>query len=452
MDQANPPNTGVTISIDETLKLRSLCVRFLIWSLKKQSIITSDDISIQMYFEQNLGFLKLNGNAKEYIFSMPHQIPPFYYQHFCFTHDETDYKVACNGILWYTAPLFKNDIPLLKKDLKITNLEIGPPDYADMFYFNGKVSELYIFSNTFTTEELISISKDCSIVEKGIKVFDWAQVQTSDIIIPQSSDIEIEIRNRDYFCLEKDELNLGMLPFWMTAEAANINCRAWSGKVFLPQSSKDLEKMKMLVTNGKEIIRNNTYDKDICKDSVWLPLHKTDGYNKWVDYNDRSKKVDLKIPFSYDGDGQSIQMCAVHKHIGSNIMYDVSCNRPSCVICVWKPNIKFRLRGLCEKSKIENRYLLSTYHLPKRALDVKLWGFVNNAIIYDTKLEEWVIIDYPMKENYKILGIYRPKTLNVAIPKGDGAWDLFDPNCNETRVLKVTSVKLYLYFIIIFNK
>ena len=96
--------------------------------------------------------------------------------------------------------------------------------------------------------------------------------------------------------------------------------------------------------------------------------------------------------------------------------------------------------------------MYTTYHLPKRGLDVKLWGFVNNAIVYDTKLEEWVIIDNPRKENYNILGIYKPKTLNVAIPKGDGAWKLFDPNCNETRILKVTSVKLYHYFILIFNK
>ena len=76
-------------------------------------------------------------------------------------------------------------------------------------------------------------------------------------------------------------------------------------------------------------------------------------------------------------------------------------------------------------------------------LALYLYGFTKNAIVYDTTRKNWVIIDDINKPNdYKIVGIYTPAKSTSSIPKGTGPWRLFDKNCNQTRMLTITSVRL----------
>ena len=76
-------------------------------------------------------------------------------------------------------------------------------------------------------------------------------------------------------------------------------------------------------------------------------------------------------------------------------------------------------------------------------LELYLYGFTKNAIVYDTIRKNWVIIDDINKQNdYKIVGVYTPAKSTSLIPKGTGPWRLFDENCNQTRMLTITSVRL----------
>ena len=76
-------------------------------------------------------------------------------------------------------------------------------------------------------------------------------------------------------------------------------------------------------------------------------------------------------------------------------------------------------------------------------LELYLYGFTKNAIVYDTVNRNWIIIDDVNKhEGYKTVGIYTPKKSTSSIPKGTGPWRLFDKNCNQTKILKTTSVRL----------
>ena len=71
---------------------------------------------------------------------------------------------------------------------------------------------------------------------------------------------------------------------------------------------------------------------------------------------------------------------------------------------------------------------------------LELIGYHKQAIIYDVTLLQWVIVDDPKKSNYNILGVFKPQTISSYIPKGLENWELFDPKCNGTRALKLTTV------------
>ena len=362
VQENNPLNQGAKIIFNGTVqfRIRSLCLRFYVLFMKSQNVFMSNDKQIGLWvnFGDHVGFFLLN--TKWFIFPVPKRPLPFAYNHVCFSHNETHYYVASEGKLWYNSSFPTNDLPLIKMTTKIKEIEFGPgpKPKSNTWHFTGKISEFNMFSNTFTEDELITLTKSCSRVEKGIKVFDWSEILTSDIITPQDVDIPVKVKNKEYFCSRNEEFALAMIPFPMTAEYANTVCKAWGGYIFLPESLEDLQIMKNLIDNGGQLLRNYTYDKDLCKDSVWLPIYKADGFNKWVDYNNRSKKVDLKISFDFDGNGQSLQMCASNKYIGTKTLSDAKCTKRICTICVWKPNVSFQLRGLCEKSDIEYRYLL----------------------------------------------------------------------------------------------
>ena len=351
---------GVEVTIGKTMHLRSFCIRFYSTITRSSRIFTSNkQFALTIKFQSHLGFILLN--EKWHIFSVLNQPPPFSYQHLCFTHNETHYFVACEGMLWFKSQFDLESLPLIKNETRIDKIVFGPGFNPNMFYFNGKVSDLNIFSNYFTEYELINLTKSCSRINKGKKLFDWAEIQKYDFIIPQDLNIEIIEKINDYFCSAKNSLTLGMFPFPMEVERANTVCKAWSGNIFLPESSNDLEQMEYIVTNGGESLKNYTYSKYMCKSTVWLPLYKSEGFDKWVDYNNQSKEVDLRKTFTISNDGLYLQKCAVLDSIGSNIIKDKSCISHYCFFCSWKPYLTFRLRGLCEKSGIDDRYTLTNY-------------------------------------------------------------------------------------------
>ena len=141
-----------------------------------------------MEFKSHLGFILLN--EKWHIFSVLNQPPPFSYQHLCFTHNQTHYFVACEGKLWSKIQFYPDHLKHMKKATNIGEVVFGPGSKSS-WYFNGKVSELNIFSNTFTEYDLLRLTKSCSRVNESKMLFGWSQVQPSDVIIPQELKIKL---------------------------------------------------------------------------------------------------------------------------------------------------------------------------------------------------------------------------------------------------------------------
>ena len=184
---------GAVIEVNKTSVVRTVCVRFLVARTKGAITIfytpSKDNLVMQITFEEKYGFLRING--KWIIFDIPIPTIPYVYQHLCLSHNGRKYSVVSDGILWYTYKLQEADISTITREVDIQKIAFGPLEYPFFrgTFFLGRVSELNIFSNTFSDKELIEITGDCKKISKGDKVLDWSSVKPSDVFIPENVDI-----------------------------------------------------------------------------------------------------------------------------------------------------------------------------------------------------------------------------------------------------------------------
>ena len=184
---------GASIDVNKSSVIRTLCIRFLVARTGGAATIfytpLKDNLVMQITFDEKYGFLRMNG--KWIIFHIPIPTIPYVYQHLCLSHNGKNYSVVSDGVVWYSYKLQEADIEEITKLVDIQNITFGPIGFP-LFkgtYFLGRVSELNIFSNSFTDQELIAITSDCKAISKGDKVLDWSRVKPSDVIIPENVDI-----------------------------------------------------------------------------------------------------------------------------------------------------------------------------------------------------------------------------------------------------------------------
>ena len=222
-DSENPPSTPVLINANNISDAKSFCIRYYVVSVKSQGIFTTPngDFGLIIYTNQNLGFVEIH--KRHYVFPLPKK-KPYEYEHICFSRNVTNYIVANEGTLLYSAKFHKN-FPELQKPLTDTKIMIGPTSYQSPSvekYFMGKISELYLFSNHFTESELIAMTKSCDKITSGKKVFDWSKVTLLDFTMPNGYSIKLEPDSMQDVCSTKQRFQIAVLPFPMTIEGINI--------------------------------------------------------------------------------------------------------------------------------------------------------------------------------------------------------------------------------------
>ena len=357
-------NFGASIEVNKISVVRSICVRFLVTQTEKAQTILytpdKDDLVLQFSFKSKYGFLRIN--RKWIIFRIHVPTIPYVYKHLCISHNETNYSVVSDGILWYTFQLLPSDIPTIVKPVNITQIIFGPAGYSliNGGYFLGSVSELYIFSNSFTNDELISITKSCKRIGKGSKVFDWSKISPSeDIIIPKDdADIRIVKRSVEDICATVKNKQIDLLPFEMNTQTATASCQSLGGTMFFP-TLEDKESL------DKDFNRNDSVLQKLVKKScggagkyVWLPVYKI-GLSHWVDLDNHSRDIG-PIGKQIIINGNDLQNCA---YLNSFSFYygDIPCSSKYCAFCQWDQKKPFTLRGLCEMDTLEDHYLLTNY-------------------------------------------------------------------------------------------
>ena len=174
--------------------------------------------------------------------------------------------------------------------------------------------------------------------------------------VPEGLEIKVKGKSLGKLCSVKNKNKIGIFAFPTTIENGNTICLAWGGSMFMPETIKDLKMMRDIVDQGSEVFKNYTKEVGECRNSVWVPIYKSDDATHWLDFFNRSKLVELIVKM--DSDGKMLQRCALNFPIGAERYEDAKCDKEICTFCVWKNKIPFRLRGLCPVSNIEENYVL----------------------------------------------------------------------------------------------
>ena len=361
VDDENPPQEGATLNVDKTFQIQSFCLRFYVDNLRDQCIFhTKDEKSFALifYFATEYGFVLINGQWL--IFQVPKRITPYRYSHFCFSHNKTHYMVASEGELWFQAEFYDKEIPYVVKDVVVEEFIFGP--YLTTIsnngkYFTGKIAELDIFSNSFSEEELTSITKNCQRIAIGTKVLDWSKIRQSEISIPEDTPIMTEMDEIGEVCSnQKSARETKILPFSVTAKDANLACKSLGAKLFQPKSIDDFDNVRNAVKKGKKEFVD--YLHDFCDDNGWLAIAKSEDYKDWIDYEDPTQV--LNIGYKIKTDGKKVQKCVAMDFFKDKVV-DKACNDKYCFTCVWEKRSVVQLHGLCPRSVIEDHYIIKDH-------------------------------------------------------------------------------------------
>ena len=170
-DSDNPPTMPVEINAKDISNAKSFCVQYYVASVKNQGIFTTpkSNIGMVIFTNQNLGFVHVNGFHLVYPLRNK---KPYEFEHICFSRNDTHYIVASEGSILFSSKFQEEILSDMKKPFDDTNLIIGPISYsstAKIHYFMGKISELYLFSNSFSELELKQMSGSCKKIVDGQK-------------------------------------------------------------------------------------------------------------------------------------------------------------------------------------------------------------------------------------------------------------------------------------------
>ena len=355
------PNTeaaasGARIVLNKSLKIRSFCARINFSRVSGNQLAffsksKSNNFSVLFKHNANYGFIALN-SIRNY-FDILEKPTPFTFQHFCFSHNVTNYLVASEGKIWHSHKFEQSDIETVDALTYIKDLSFGPthnPNDARISPFVGIISELNIFSNTFSETDLIAITGSCKKIEIGDKEFSWSEIYPSDLI-RSNGEIKVEVNNVEDICSVRRTRNLEIIPISSSLEDAIMNCQVLGLDILLPKANQ----FKELNRRAKEDeVMENLVDNS-CKKSFWLPLRKSPDLSGWVDPMNMSKEV--QPGFEVFRDGSERQLCAYY-YMNNGESHDIPCSSKSCAACVQKLRLSFSLKGLCSTSTIDQNYVL----------------------------------------------------------------------------------------------
>ena len=106
-------SSGARIVLNKSLKIRSFCARINFSRVSGNQLAffsksKSNNFSVLFKHNANYGFIALN-SIRNY-FDILEKPTPFTFQHFCFSHNVTNYLVASEGKIWHSHKFEQSDI------------------------------------------------------------------------------------------------------------------------------------------------------------------------------------------------------------------------------------------------------------------------------------------------------------------------------------------------------
>ena len=187
LNPANSPpeqDERTVLSLAENVELSiplTFCLRFNLQgaiSARYIFAIKDDKLALMLRFPLDIGLVRLKGES--FYFKIPKDsgIRPFYWHHICISLNEEIYRVAVDGkqcssgthkIKSFQSISFNQIV--MGSTYKLLNLW--------GYNFKGELSELNIWSNSLSMDDLIYITKSCSHPKPVPDILQWSDITTS---------------------------------------------------------------------------------------------------------------------------------------------------------------------------------------------------------------------------------------------------------------------------------
>ena len=401
-----------------------ICLQFNLKNSLDQIIIFIDKENgheLFMRADDGIGFLTLNN--RDYVFKVhTSDFKLFSWMHFCFSINDTTYRVVVDGKLW-----FEESHLIAKEDFK--PIHFGVLEFGKKLVYipiGVKVSNFNIWQKAYSLEEIINYTKLCQEPSIAPKL-DWSTLKTEDFSEVGFKN-QVKVGSRHEIC-------------------GNLI----SPKTLGFQKKLDLFKAAELCdVFGARLVRSprNVSDRLTEKcDLVLTPLYKTSS-NRFIDYTTKEEISDWQqLPWkTNEPNGKMLERCVVsnEKILGRN-MVDYFCTIGACFNCLFETVQTFFMKGLEPKSPMDNLYTLDIDQLFGGMPTFK--GVFHGYILFDEPNSRWIAVKGKQlpKSNEDIdanILAYFDLPTDFTSPVGVHKWTMMNTT-SQLKSLKLSKVSLY---------
>ena len=226
------------LSLTDNVKVSiplTFCLRFNLQdTISSRYMFESNDyeLALTLRFPRYIGKVRLNG--KEFYFKIPKYsgIRPFFWHHICISLNEETFWVAVDGQQW------PNGTHKIKpfENIPIHHIFMGSsykPVEDNDEYFQGELSELNIWSNSLSLDNLINITESCSKPKPVADILQWSNI-TNSMLTGNNN------RQRTFkqICSQgKTETSYHkLIPHLQDQDGAMMTCKVMNGQLVSPRT------------------------------------------------------------------------------------------------------------------------------------------------------------------------------------------------------------------------
>ena len=372
-----------------------------------------------MRADDGIGFLTVNN--RDYVFKVhTSDFKLFSWMHFCFSANDTTYRVAVDGKLW-----FEESHLIKKEDFK--PIHFGVLEFGSTIGTIGvKVSNFNIWHKAYSLEKMIDYTKLCNEPSNDPEIFDWSTLKAEDFS-EVGFENQVKVGSRHEIC-----------------------GNSISPKILGFQKKLDLFKAAELCdVFGARLVRSPLNVSKSFKEEcnlVLTPLYKTSS-NRFIDYTTKEEISDWQqLPWkTNEPNGKMLERCVVsnEKILGRN-MVDYFCTIGACFNCLFETVQTFFMKGLEPKSPMDNLYTLDIDQLFGGMPTFK--GVFHGYILFDEPSNRWIAVKGKQlpKSNEDIdanILAYFDLPTDFTSPVGVHKWTMMNAT-NQLQSLKLSKVSL----------
>ena len=242
LEQDKVTKLSLTENVEVNIPL-TFCLRFNLQdriSSRFMFSIKGDKLNFYLNFPSDYGWVRQNGVYILFKIPKDNGIRPFYWHHICISLNEETYWVVVDGHKW------SNGTHKIKPFQNISTNEflMGSSDRLDEKdggNFVGELSELNIWSNSLSLENLIDITKTCRHPEPDPDILQWLNITNSMLTGDNNHQRTIK-----QVCSQgkADPSYYKLIPHLQDQDGAMKTCEVLNGQLVSPKALSEYKSWK----------------------------------------------------------------------------------------------------------------------------------------------------------------------------------------------------------------